>query len=340
MKSVRSRAALAIAVAAVLGLALTGCGGDAPANTLVLYSGEHPQLTNALVQAFTRESHVKVSVRSGDGIVLADQIMQEGGASPADVYLTENSPELMNLEAHKLLAKLPAGVLGQVPAREQSPDGEWVGVALRVSSLAYDPSRVSASQLPGSVLQLGRPAWKGRIAIAPTDSDFPPVVGAVIATYGRSAAAQWLAGIKRNAQIYQDEEAAVAAVNRGDVPAGLVNQYYWYRLRLELGQNGTHSRLYYFPNHDPGSIENIGGAAVLASSKHRSAAQRLVGFITSAAGQRILASSYDFEYPARSGIAPNPVLPPLSSISLATLSPAALGTDQTAVQLIQQAGLI
>lgn len=340
MRRFRLPGALAVGVTAtILGLALAGCGGDAPANTLVLYSGEHPQLTTALVKAFTRETHINVNVRTADGIVLADQILQEGSGSPADVYLTENSPELMNLEAHKRLAKLPAGILGQIPAREQSPDGQWVGVALRVSSLAYDPARVPASQLPRSVLQLGGPSWKGRIAVAPTDSDFPPVVGAIVATYGRSAAAQWLAGIKRNAQVYQDEEAVVAAVNRGDVAAGLVNQYYWYRLRLELGQNGVHSALFYFPNHDPGSIENIAGAAVLASSKHRQAAQRLVQFITSAAGQRVLARGYDFEYPARPGVAPNPALPPLSSISVATLSPAALGTDQTAVQLIEQSGI-
>jgi iron(III) transport system substrate-binding protein len=328
----------AIAVAAV---ALAGCGGTGGAGaSLVLYSGEHPQLTSALVQAFTRQTHIKVNVRSGDGIVLADQILQEGNGSPADVFLTENSPELMNLEAHKLLAKLPAGTLGQIPAREQSPAGDWVGVALRVSSLAYDPARVStAPQLPRSVLELAQPAWKGKIAVAPTDSDFPPVVGAITATYGKAAAARWLDGLKHGAQIYQDEEAVVAAVNRGDVAAGLVNQYYWYRLGLELGRNGIHSKLYYFPNHDPGSIENIAGAAVLASSTHRAKAQRLVRFISSAAGQRILAGSYDFEYPARPGIAQNPALPPLSSISLATLRPAALGTDQTAVQLIEQAGL-
>jgi len=341
MRRLRFLAALAIGVAAtILGVALAGCGGDGPAETsLVLYNGEHPQLTGELVQAFTRRTHIKVSVRTGDGIVLADQILQEGHSSPADVYLTENSPELMNLEAHELLAKLPAGTLEQIPAREQSPAGDWIGVALRVSSLAYDPARVSPSQLPRSVLQLGQSSWKGKIAVAPTDSDFPPVVGAIIATYGKSAAAQWLAGLKHNAQIYQDEEAVVAAVDRGDVPAGLVNQYYWYRLRLELGPKETHSRLYYFPDHDPGSIENIAGAAVLASSKQRQAAQRLVQFISGAAGQRILASSYDFEYPARPEIAANPALPPLSGISLAALRPAALGTDQTAVELIEQAGL-
>jgi iron(III) transport system substrate-binding protein len=328
----------AIGIAAV---ALAGCGGNGGASaSLVLYSGEHPQLTTALVQAFTRQTHIKVSVRSGDGIVLADQILQEGSSSPGDVFMTENSPELMNLEGHHLLAKLPATTLAQIPAREESPAGDWIGIALRVSSLAYDPARVSAaSQLPRSVLELGQPMWKGKIAVAPTDSDFPPVVGAIVATYGKAAAARWLHGLKQNAQIYQDEEAVLATVNRGDVAAGLVNQYYWFRLGLELGRSGVHSKLYYFPNHDPGSIENIAGAAVLASSTHRADAQRLVQFISSPAGQRILAASYDFEYPARPGIAQNSALPPLSSISLATLSPASLGTDQTAVQLIEQAGL-
>ena len=336
MRTIRLGAAIGIAA-----IALAACGGSGgAAGSLVLYSGEHPQLTTALVQAFTRQTHIKVSVRSGDGIVLADQILQEGSVSPADVFMTENSPELMNLEAHKLLAKLPAATLGQVPARERSPAGEWVGIALRVSSLAYDPSRVSApSQLPRSVLVLAQPAWKGKIAVAPTDSDFPPVVGAIVATYGKAAAARWLHGLKQNAQLFQDEEAVVAAVNRGDVAAGLVNQYYWFRLGLELRRSGVHAKLYYFPNHDPGSIENIAGAAVLAPTQHRAKAQRLVQFISSPAGQRILAASYDFEYPARPGIAQNPALPPLISISLAQLSPASLGTDQTAVQLIQQAGL-
>lgn len=322
----------------VVGLVVGGCGG-ASSNGLVVYNGQHPQLANALVQAFTRATHISVSVRTGDGIVLADQILQEGGSSPADVYLTENSPELMNLEGHGLLAKLPADILDQVPADARSPAGEWVGVALRVSSLAYDSARVPSAELPTSVMQLAQPRWKGRIAVAPTDSDFPPVVGAVIATYGQSAAANWLAGIKRNAQIYQDEESVVAAVNHGDVAAGLVNQYYWFRLRLELGAAGMHSKLYYFPGHDPGSIENVSGAALLASSKHVRQGEALIRFITSPAGQRILASSYDYEYPARPGIAPNPSLPPLTTISPAVVAPASLGTDQAAVQLIQQAGL-
>jgi iron(III) transport system substrate-binding protein len=334
-----SRRALAIVASAIaLGGVVAGCGGSDP-NTIVLYNGQHPQLTTALVAAFTKQTGIHVSVRTGDGIILADQILQEGSASPADVYLTENSPELMNLEGHGLLARLPDSIADQVPAQDDSPARDWVGVALRVSSLAYDPARLSPSQLPASVLELAQPQWKGRVAIAPTDSDFPPLVGAIIAADGRAAAASWLDGLKRNAQTYQDEEAVVAAVNRGDVAAGIVNQYYWYRLRLELGAAATRSRLHYFPHRDVGSIENVAGAAVLASSRHKALAERFVQFMVSAAGQQILARSYDYEYPVRPGIAPNPALPSLSSISPATLSVAALGTDLQAVRLIEQAGL-
>jgi iron(III) transport system substrate-binding protein len=280
-----------------------------------------------------------VSVRTNDGIVLADQILQEDGASPADVYLTENSPELMALEQHGLLAQLDPTTLNQVPADDSSPTGRWVGTALRVSSLAYDPHLIAPSALPASVLDLARPQWKGKIAFAPIDSDFPPLVGAIIATHGKAVAANWLAGLKHNAQTYQDEEAVVAAVNRGDAAVGIVNQYYWYRLQLEVGRGAMHSALYYFPHHDVGSIENISGAAVLASSSHRSQAQAFVHFLVSPAGQRIIATSDDFEYPARPGVAPNRALPALSAIAPATLHVKALGNDQAASQLIEQAGL-
>jgi len=33
---------------------------------------------------------------------------------------------------------------------------------------------------------------------------------------------------------------------------GIINQYYWYRLRLELGAGNTHSQLYYYPNQNIG----------------------------------------------------------------------------------------
>jgi iron(III) transport system substrate-binding protein len=305
----------------------------------VLYNGQHPQLTDELVKAFEKQTGISVRVRTNDGIVLADQLLQEGRSSPADVYLTENSPELSTLDQHGLLAKLPASTLEHLPRQAEPPSGDWAPVARRISALAYDPARESTATLPRSILELAEPAWKGKVAIAPTDSDFPPLVGAVIAAYGTTAAENWLAGLKRNAQVFQSDEAVVAAVNRGAIATGVINQYYWYRLRLELGSSAIHSAVHYFPGHNVGSVENISGAAVLASSDRPREANAFVDFLVSAAGQQILAHSYDFEYPARPGVAPNPMLPRLSSIAPATLGAVALGNDQAAAKLIQQAGL-
>ena len=147
----------------------------------MLYNGQHPQLTDELVTAFEKQTGISVQVRTNDGIVLANQLLQEGRSSPADVYLTENSPELSTLDQHGLLAKLPATTLKQVPGQDEPPSGDWAPVARRVSGLAHDPARVPPATLPRSILELAQPAWKGKVAIAPTDSDFPPLVGAVIA---------------------------------------------------------------------------------------------------------------------------------------------------------------
>lgn len=335
------RLALSAAVLAAASL-LTACGGleaGGGANSLTLYNGQHPQLTQALVSAFEKQTGIHVNVRTDDGIVLADQILQEGPNSPADVYLTENSPELTLLTEHHLLAKLPAPVTSQIPAKYDSPTGNWAGISVRVSALAYNPSLVPAGQLPASILDLAKPRWKGKVAIAPTDSDFVPLVGAVIAAYGKPAALNWLRGLKANATQYADIESAAAAVNKGQQAVGIINQYYWYRLRSELGTGNTHSKVYYFPNHDVGGIENISGAAVLASSAHKSAAEKFMAFLVSAQAERILAAGDTYEYPVRPGVAPNPALTPLSQIDPAVLSVVGLGNDLPAASLLQQAGL-
>ena len=331
--------ALSALLALALLLALAGCGGSTDSRSILLYNGQHPQVSTELVAAFEKQTHIKVEVRTNDGIVLADQLLQEGSSSPADVYLTENSPELEALEEHGLLAKLDPATLAQVPSRYQSASGEWAGMALRISALAYDSSLIPAGRLPKSLLELAEPGWKGKVALAPTDSDFVPLVGAVVATYGKQAAVNWLSGLKRNGSLYQSDESVVAAVNKGDVAVGIINHYYWYRLRLEVGASGMHSGLYFFPNHNVGSLENISGAAVLKSSKHPQEAQEFVKFLLSPTGQEILAHRYDFEYPLRPGIKPNPQITPLTKIAPAELSPTVLGNDQQASQLIQESGL-
>ena len=129
-------------------------------------------------------------------------------------------------------------------------------------------------------------------------------------------------------------------MNRGDVATGVINQYYWYRLELELGKKAIHSGLYYFAPGDVGAVINISGAAILESSDHQKNAERFVSFLVSKEGQQIIAASDDFEYPVHPDVAPNAALPPLSSIGHTSLSVAPLGNGELAARLIRQAGLV
>jgi iron(III) transport system substrate-binding protein len=326
---------IALALAALFG------GTATHAATLTLYSAQHEQTVDSLVKDFQKESGISVRVRTDEGPALAAQIIAEGAKSPADIYFTENSPELMLLEEKGLLAKVDPATLAAVPARFNSPQGEWVGVLAREDVLAYNPALIQANQLPASLLDLANPIWKGKIAIAPSDADFLPLVSAVLALKGHDATLAWLKGLKTNAQIFDDDEGVVAAVNRRAVAVGVINSYYWARLHAELGDKGTHSMVYHFGGGDVGGLINVSGAAILKSSSHKEDAQKFLAYLVSDRAQRLIGGNkVTFEYPLRPGVAPDPIIKPFDQLSPPAIDMQQLGDDSAVVPLLRQAGLL
>jgi iron(III) transport system substrate-binding protein len=342
----------------VVGL-LAGCGGSSKASTppsgasggpgtpltgqtITLYNGQHPQTTQALVAAFERQTGIRVKERDDSEAGLVQAIEQEGSSSPADVIYTENSPALMTLEEKGVLSAADPAALAETPAKYNSPEGDWVGVSARVSVLVYNTDRFKADQLPTSALDLAKPEWKGKLALAPTETDLQPIVISIAKAKGTAAAVAWLKAIKSNASshIEPDNETLVADVNSGQAGIGLVNNYYWFRLVRELGQAKIHSAEATLAPQDPGYVLNVSGAGVLKSSKHQAAAQAFIKFLASTAGETALANSDSYEYPLGSGVAAAPALKPFAQLQPVGLSIAELGDGSEALQLLQQAQLI
>ncbi|MGH7641561.1 MAG: extracellular solute-binding protein [Candidatus Dormibacteria bacterium] len=340
--TVRWLVGFALAATLVTTLAACGAAGGASRTTLILYNGQHPQTTDALVSAFEKKSGIQVEVRSNDEDVLADQIVEEGSASPADLIYTENSPALEYLQGKHLLAQVPESTLAHVLKKYSSALADWVGVSARVSVLVYNTELLKPSQLPTSVLSLADPRWRGLLAIAPNETDFQPIITSVARTYGRAAALKWLKGIQANAgqHVYPDNETITARVNSGEVAIGIINHYYWYRLRAEIGSSQMHSAIAYFAPRDPGYVLDVSGAAVIKTSKHRAAAQEFLAFLVSHQGQELLAHSDSFEYPLGSGVVTAKALRPFASLEPAHLSIAELGDGAEAVALLQEAQLL
>ncbi len=173
--------AAAAGTAAIASL-LAACGAAASdgAATITLYSGQHLQTAQDLVAAFEKKTGITVNIRSDDEDALADQIVTEGSRSPADVFFTENTPPLEYLQGKGLLARLSPATLRLAPAKYSSPAGDWAGISARVSVLIYNPALISAQQLPTSARQLADPKYRGKLAIAPQETDFQPIVTAML----------------------------------------------------------------------------------------------------------------------------------------------------------------
>jgi iron(III) transport system substrate-binding protein len=347
------RVTAAIATAALLaaGATLSACSSSSASDgtTLILYNGQHEQTADNLISAFEQKTGIRVVTRDDDEDVLADQIVAEGSRSPADVFYTENSPPLESLQAKGLLSPVDSATLAKTPSKYNSPQGDWVGVSARVSVIIYNPSLISASQLPTHVSQLAAPQYKGKLALAPGETDFQPIVTDYQRAYGTAATLTWLKKIDANAagHIYPDNETIADEVNRGAAAFGIVNQYYWYRMRAEIGAGNMHSKITYFAAGDPGYVLDVSGAAVLKSSKHQAAAQKFLAFLVSKQGQEIIATpgtgtsqSLSFEYPIASGVTSKAGETPFSELKPYPITIAELGDGSTAIALMTKAGLL
>ena len=345
-RSLVKRGTVGLAVLLLAG-GLAACGGAASgasgsAGSITLYSGQHEQTTQSLVTAFEQQTGIHVNVRYNDEDSFADEIIAEKSHPVADVFYTENSPALEYLQDQGLLAPVDSSTLAKTPSKYNSPQGDWVGISARVSVLIYNPSLISESQLPTSVLQLGNPKYKGKLALAAGETDFQPIVASVAKAYGDAEATTWLGAIKANgaSHSYPDNETVADEVNRGAVAFGLVNQYYWYRMKAELGASNVQSKIAYFAPHDPGYVVDVSGAGILKSSKNMADAQKFLAFTVSKQGQEIIAHSISYEYPLDDGVTTTAPETPFADLQPYPISIADLGDGSTAISLLRQAGLL
>ncbi|MGY1806850.1 iron ABC transporter substrate-binding protein [Blastococcus sp. SYSU D00669] len=339
MLRLRRVVAPATALATVVAVAACGSAEGADAETLTVYSAQHESLVRAMLEDFTAETGIELEFRDGNDSELANQIVQEGEASPADVFLTENSPSIHVVDEAGLLAPLDQATLDQVGPQYRPASGTWTGFAARATVLGFQPAAVSEDELPPSILGLADPQWEGRVGIAAGGADFQAIVSAVLALRGEEETRAWLEGLERNAEIYASNTAVMKAVDEGEVDLGVMYHYYWYRDQAENGLVGDDVVLHYFRNQDPGAFVSVSGAGVLASSDQQEDAQRLVEYLTSRTAQERLADSDALEYAVGVDVASAEALPPLADLQAPELDPGSLDAP-TVTELMQEVGLL
>lgn len=286
--------ALAAASALIVGAAAL----PASAHDLTLYSGRGETLVAPIIDAFTRETGIRVNVRYAGTAELAVLLQEEGDASPADLYWAQDAAALGAVAER--FAPLPQATLDKVPEIYRDAEGRWIATSGRGRVLAYSPERVEPADLPARLADLTDEKYKGRVAIAPTNGSFLAHVTALRVVAGDEVAREWIAGIKANEPVIaRNNTAIIQAIADGEADFGLTNNYYLLRF-LAADANFPVTQTLFATEGDIGNLLLVAGMGVLSTSDHKEEAVKFIDFLLSPAAQQYFAGEV-FEFPVTGG---------------------------------------
>ncbi len=310
---------------------------DGETGTVTVYSGRGEDLVGPLLELFEEETGIDTEVRYGDSAEMLLLIQEEGDNSPADVYYSQGAGFLGELSSTGALMPLPSETVDRVPASLASPSGDWVGLSGRARTVVYNTDELAEDDVPDSIFDFTDPQWQGRVGYAPTNASFQDFVTALRFLEGEEATRTWLEGIVANAVPFEGNTPIVEAVAAGEISVGLVNHYYLYRFLAEDPDYPAANKFY--PATDPGSLVNIAGAGVLATTDESAGALALIEFLLSPIAQEYFATQ-TFEIPVIDGVEVPEGLPTVGSVNLPEFDLNQLLDLQGTVDLLIEVGAL
>jgi iron(III) transport system substrate-binding protein len=330
-------------------LCLAGAAYATPAlaaDEVTLYTTREPKLIQPLLDAYTKESGVKVNtVFVKDGLL--ERVKAEGDKSPADVLMTVDIGNLLDLVDGGVTQPAPSRTLESVvPANLRGANGAWYALSLRDRVLYVE------KDLPLTSFHyedLADPKWKGKVCIRSGQHPYNTgLIAAMIAHDGAEATEKWLRGVKANlARKAAGGDRDVARDILGGIcDIGLANAYYVGHMKN--AQPGTDARKWgdaikvvrptFAKAKDGGTHVNISGAAVARHAPNKGGAVKLLEYLVSAPAQALYAQA-NYEYPVRSGVKLDPVVESFGPLKVDSLSVADIAKyRKQASELVDKVG--
>lgn len=309
------------------------------AESLVVFSGRSDKFVKPVLEAFTKDTGIEVTLHAGKSTALLNKLRVEGERTEADIFFSNDAGTLQKGSELELFSTIPDSNLSVIPKNFRAQDNTWVGLSARARVLVANTNNEAAKNVK-SVFDLANSKFNKRLAITnSTNESFIAGVTVYMLASDKTKVSQWLQGMKSNVngKVFNKHSKIVKAVASGKKDIGLVNHYYIYR---HLAKHPDAPITIILPDQNSiGVAWNVAGAAVSKYSKKQKLALQLIDFLVSQKGQQQFAE-VNREYPTRKGVPASSEVPALDSFKVADVPMYKLGTERNAtIDLLESIGM-
>lgn len=289
--------------------------GFAHASDLSLYTTREPKLIQPLLDEFTKDTGVKVNtVFVKDGLI--ERVKAEGDKSPADVLMTVDIGNLLDLVEAGVTQPVQSKVLTDtIPANLRGADNQWYALSLR-DRVAYVAKDLDVKAI--TYEDFADPKWKGKVCIRSGQHPYNTgLIAAMIAHNGEQATENWLKGVKANLgrKAAGGDRDVARDILGGICDIGIANAYYVGRMKnaepgsdnYKWGQAIKVVRPTFAKESSKGTHVNISGAAVAKHAPNKENAVKLLEYLVSDKAQSMYAKA-NYEYPVKKGVELDPTV--------------------------------
>lgn len=331
-----------VAAAAVMSLvtsvAAAGCSslGASDDKVVRVYSGRHYGVESAF-DKFGKDTGIKVQYLFGGDADLRERLRTEGQDTLADVYLTVDVANLALAARSDLLRPLQSPALDKaIPAQYRDPQDRWIGLALRVRSIIYNPDKVNPPEL-STYAALGDPKWRGRLCLRNSTATYTQsLVASLIAHEGYDGARKVVQSWVDNRPMFiNSDPEIVRTVAAGGCDVAIVNHYY---LVQELVKKpDLKVKMFWADQAGRGAHVNLSGAGVTKHADDPELAQRFIEWLATD-GQEIFISTSE-EFPANAAISPTERVKALGQFKGDEIEAARIGDlNSDSIRLMDEVG--
>jgi iron(III) transport system substrate-binding protein len=208
-----------------------------------------------------------------------------------------------------------------VPGNLRDSQGHWFALSMRARVVYASKDRTQLEAI--TYEELADPKWKGKICIRSGQHPYnTALVAALIAKHGEAKAEDWLRGVKANlARKASGGDREVARDILGELcDVGVGNSYYVGLMRSGKGgpdqQKWGDAIKVLLPSFQGGGTHvNVSGAALAKHAPNRADAVKFAEYLLSDAAQQLYAHAV-FEYPIKSGVAPDAIIASLGTLKV------------------------